>query len=210
MIASYNDILSVNGLNTLTFTNPYAKLCFTAMLASYYRSTIYIDLDTMFTGYLKAGLLSKNVKTANNTINIYLPSEGRFESILREVIDLMSDSSIVIFDSVNSFYNMYYKKINIESGQGISKLNHILSIFLMILVRYGVYLGVPVLVTSMYRYKKGKEWVQSPASKRLLQKKSIVSLNVEMLGEKDLFVEVIRHPRLNAGTIIFTNKGINF
>jgi hypothetical protein len=164
----------------------------------------------MFTGYLKAGLLSKNLKTANNSINIYLPSEGRFESILREVIDSMSDSSIVIFDSVNSFYNMYYKKINIESGQGISKLNHILSIFLMILVRYGVYLGVPVLVTSMYRYKKGKEWVQSPASKRLLQKKSIVSLNVEMLEQKDLFVQVIRHPRLSAGTIIFTNKGIDF
>jgi hypothetical protein len=209
-MASYNDILSINGLNTLTFNDPYAKLCFTAMLASYYQRTIYIDLDTMFTGYLKAGLLSKNLKAANNTINIYLPSEGRFESILREVIDSMSDSSIVIFDSVNSFYNMYYKKINIESGQGMSKLNHILSIFLMILVRYGAYLGVPVLVTSMYRYKKGKEWVQSPASKRLLQKKSIVSLDVEMLGEKDLFVKVIRHPRLNAETIIFTNKGINF
>src|SRR6266513_623390 len=108
MNTAYNDILSPNGLNTLTFHDPYAKLCFTAMLASQCRKLVYIDLDTAFTAYVKAGLL------LNNIIEIYIPREGRFESILTDIISSMSDSSIVIFDSVNSFYNMYYKKINAD------------------------------------------------------------------------------------------------
>src|SRR3954454_4975007 len=58
----YNDILSTNGLNTLIFNNPYAKLCFITMLTSQYRKIIYIDLDTTFTAYVKAGLLLENTK----------------------------------------------------------------------------------------------------------------------------------------------------
>jgi hypothetical protein len=178
------------------------------MLTSQYRKTIYIDLDTTFTAYIKAGLLLENTENVHNVIEIYLPTEGRFESTLRDTIDSMSDSSIVIFDSINSFYNMYYKKIDIESGRGISNLNHLLSIFLMLLLKNGKPLNVPILVTSMIRYKKDNEWVQSPASKRLLQKKSIVKLNVAMINGEDLSVEIITHPVLASKTIIFRNKGV--
>jgi hypothetical protein len=143
-----------------------------------------------------------------NTIKIYLPSEGQFESLMMDIIDSLPNSSIVIFDSVNSFYNMYYKKIDIHSGHGISNLNHLLSIFLMLLLKYGKYLNIPILVTSMIRYKKDNKWVQSPASKRLLQKKSIVKLNVSIINERDLSVQIITHPLLNSKTIIFQNQGI--
>ena len=203
-----NDIVSADGLNTLIFNDPYAKLCFTSMLASKYQKIIYIDLDTVFTAYVSAGLLLKNMNNADNTIKIYLPSEGRFEPLMMDIIDSMPGSSIVIFDSVNSFYNMYYKKIDIHSGHGISNLNHLLSIFLMLLLKYGKILNIPILVTSMIRYKKDNIWVQSPASKRLLQKKSIVKLNVSIINEKDLSVQIITHPLLNSKTIIFQNQGI--
>jgi hypothetical protein len=205
---AYNNIVSTDGLNTLTFNDPYAKLCFTSMLASKYQKIIYIDLDTTFTAYVTAGLLLKDVNNADKAIKIYLPSEGRFESILMDIIDSMSGSSIIIFDSVNSFYNMYYKKIDIHSGHGISNLNHLLSIFLMLLLKYGKILNIPILVTSMIRYKKDNIWVQSPASKRLLQKKSVVKLNVSIINEKDLSVQIITHPLLNSKTIIFQNQGI--
>jgi len=205
---AYDDIVSADGLNTLTFNDPYAKLCFTSMLASKYQKVIYIDLDTAFTAYVSAGLLLNNVSNSPNTIKIYLPSEGQFESLMMDIIDSLPDSSIVIFDSVNSFYNMYYKKIDIHSGHGIGNLNHLLSIFLMLLLKYGKYLNIPILVTSMIRYKKDNKWVQSPASKRLLQKKSIVKLNVSIINERDLSVQIITHPFLNSKTIIFQNQGI--
>ena len=203
-----NDIVSADGLNTIIFNDPYAKLCFTSMLASKYQKIIYIDLDTVFTAYVSAGLLLKNMNNADNTIKIYLPSEGRFEPLMMDIIDSMPGSSIVIFDSVNSFYNMYYKKIDVHSGHGISNLNHLLSIFLMLLLKYGKILNIPILVTSMIRYKKDNTWVQSPASKRLLQKKSVVKLNVSIINEKDLSVQIITHPLLNSKTIIFQNQGI--
>jgi hypothetical protein len=203
-----NDIVSADGLNTLIFNDPYAKLCFTSMLASKYQKIIYVDLDTAFTAYVSAGLLLKNMNNANNTIKIYLPSEGQFESLMMDIIDSMPSSSIVIFDSVNSFYNMYYKKIDIHSGHGISNLNHLLSIFLMLLLKHGKILNIPILVTSMIRYKKDNKWVQSPASRRLLQKKSIVKLNVSIINEGDLSVQIITHPLLNSKTIIFQNQGI--
>ena len=206
--SAYDDIVSADGLNTLTFNDPYAKLCFTSMLASKYQKVIYIDLDTAFTAYVSAGLLLKNMSNPSDTIKIYLPSEGQFESLMMDIIDSLPDSSIVIYDSVNSFYNMYYKKIDIHSGHGISNLNHLLSIFLMLLLKHGKYLNIPILVTSMIRYKKDNKWVQSPASKRLLQKKSIVKLNVSIINERDLSVQIITHPLLNSKTIIFQNQGI--
>jgi hypothetical protein len=206
--SAYDDIVSADGLNTLTFNDPYAKLCFTSMLASKYQKVIYIDLDTAFTAYVSAGLLLKNMSNPSDTIKIYLPSEGQFESLMMDIIDSLPDSSIVIFDSVNSFYNMYYKKIDIHSGHGISNLNHLLSIFLMLLLKHGKYLNIPILVTSMIRYKKDNKWVQSPASKRLLQKKSIVKLNVSIINGNDLSVQIITHPLLNSKTIIFQNQGI--
>ena len=184
MDTAYNDIFSTKGLNSLTYNDPYAKLCFTSMISSWcQKKVIYIDLDTMFAAYAKADLilLLKNKKYISKTINIYLPTEDRFESILKDVIEDMYDSSIVIFDSINNFYNMYYKKIDIESGRGFSNINHLLSIFLMLLLKHGTHLNVPILATSMIRYKKYTEWIQSPTSKRLLHKKSIVKLNVEMM-----------------------------
>lgn len=240
----YNDILSNVGLNALIFNDPYAKLCFTAMLASrcclgglqlrerprpphILKKVRYIDLDTTFSAYVKAGLLLKEltmetaaaptatsfanpliIEDIHKSINIIVPTEDNFESILSNVIDSMSESCIVIFDSVNSFYNLYYKKINIESGVGLSNVNHLLSIFLMLLVKHGVTSQVPILVTSMIRYKKNKDWIQSPSSNRLLRWKSVVKLYVEMLNENDLSVQIISHPARPPQTVIFQNQGI--
>jgi hypothetical protein len=191
----------------------------------------------------------------------------------------MPEASIVIFDSLNSFYNMYsgswYESETIEEpidadqnathhetrepneqlwksrdtknkastnlqkeksadlitppertigekeiGQKWSKpkspyttgrLNHLLSIFIMLLVQHGLYYKVPVLVTSMVRYKKVSEdlWVKAPACRRLLNQKSVVRLSVEMLNDNDLSVNIMKHPSLEQQTIVYPNVGIS-
>ncbi len=177
------------------FSDPYAKLCCTSMLASRFDRVIYVDLDTTFTAYFVAGLVN------TNQVDIYLPSEGKFASMIKEVLALMPTSSLVIFDSVNSFYNMF-------TAQKIGNLNHLLSVFLMLLVRQGVDAGVPVLATSMLRYRKDSGWVQSPASRRLLQHKSAVKLSVE-LDDNDLALRVIDHDSMPSGTeVIYRNSVI--
>ena len=80
----------------------------------------------------------------------------------------------------------------------------------MLLVKHGVNMNIPVLVTSMVRYKKISEdlWVKSPACRRLLNQKSAVRLSVEMSSDKDLSVNMIKHPSISQQTIVFPNAGI--
>lgn len=182
-------ILSTRGLNTLMFSDPYAKLCFAARLVSQFDRVTYIDLDTTFAAYFNAGLVRAN------RLDIYLPSEGRLVPMVKDALESMEKSSLVIFDSVNSFYNLF------RARERIGGLNHLLSVLLMLLVRRGVDENIPVLATSMLRYRKDGGWVQSPASRRLLQRKSAARLSVERL-ESDLAVTVVEHELIQAGTQI--------
>ncbi|HEX2615741.1 MAG TPA: hypothetical protein VHL10_09620 [Nitrososphaera sp.] len=178
------------------FSDPYAKLCCTSIFASQFDRVVYVDLDTTFTAYFMAGLVNAS------QVDIYLPSEGRFASMIKDVLALMPSSSLVIFDSVNSFYNMF------KAQERTGSLNHLLSIFLMLLVRQGVDSGVPVLATSMLRYRKDGGWVQSPASRRLLQHKSAVKLSVER-QDSDLALKVVEHESMPQGTeVVYRNSTI--
>lgn len=330
---THNELLTSDGLNTLTFADPYAKLCFTTMITralthspsgnqnKKHKRVLYVDTDTTFTAYLTAGLILENnnkYQTPDDVIHnyknsrsddynsnksegdddnnkdesiiidvrnkdkderlvqVFLPSEGRFESLLGDAIASMSEASIVIFDSLNSFYNMYpgpwYESEIIEEPTGanqkasrhetkelneqqlwkprayqkktfaysprdtnpitppqkakkengeawykpkspytIGRLNHLLSIFIMLLVQHGIYYKIPVLVTSMVRYKKISEdmWVKAPTCWRFLNQKSVVRLNVEMLNDNDLSVNIMKHPVLEQQTIVYPDVGIS-
>jgi hypothetical protein len=332
-VLGHNELLSTDGLNTLMFSDPYARLCFTTMVTKAFTSfpfvdqnethkrVLYIDTDTAFTAYLTAGLILKNNYRTSNDMNslselksnkndhndnksevdynnddnriidtkiknrderlvqVFLPSEGRFESLLGDAIASMPEASIVIFDSLNSFYNMYpgswYESETIEepaeakqkairhetresneqlrnlretrnkastdlhkeknaglvtppqrskgekengiawskpkSPYTIGRLNHLLSIFIMLLVQHGFYYKIPVLVTSMVRYKRVSEdlWVKAPACRRLLNQKSLVRLSVEMSNDNDLSLNIMKHPSLEQQTIVYPNVGIS-
>jgi hypothetical protein len=69
----------------------------------------------------------------------------------------------------------------------------------MLLVRQGVSIGVPVLVTSMLRYRKEGGWKQSPTSRRLLQQKSFTRFEVNRV-ENELLLKVLQHELIPAGT----------
>lgn len=236
------EVLSPNGLNALIFSDPYAKLCYTAMLVTHsclhmqeqenvntsipVKRVCYLDLDTTFSAFVKAGLVlseltlvptnrNKNVFAAHTiedihkSVEILLPVMGSFESILSKVAGSIAEFSLVIVDSLNSFFNLYYDEIKIETGRGLSSVNHLLSVFLMLLVKLGSDSRVPILATSMLRYKKNVDWIQLPASNRLLRRKSIVTLFVEMINEKDLLIKIMDHPSKPKETFFFYDHGIN-
>ena len=181
-------VLSMSGLNTLMFTDPYAKLCYMAHLTSQFDRVIYIDLDTTFTAYFNAGFLH------TNRVYIYLPSEGKLAAMTKDVLESMAESSLVIFDSVNSFYNLFPMR------HRMGTLNHLLSVLIMLFVRRGIDVNVPVLATSMLRYRKEGGWVQSPTSRRLLQHKSAVRLSVDW-HKSDLELKIVQHESIEEGKI---------
>src|ERR671911_283878 len=250
MQIDYNKILSSEGLNSLMFGDPYAKLCFTSLLVK--SALLYYQSKKLEKSSLQHEQEKQNQNPqGKKKRDIYLPSEGRFESLLGDIIASMPEASLVIFDSLNGFYNMYPTKVNPEfsskksqgarkkgatqigynkkdentewraqpiltpgassiTGYTIGQLTHLLSVFIMLLVKHGVSLGVPVLVTSMVRYRKVSEdlWVKSPACRRLLHQKSVVRLSVDISEESDLSVNIIKHPFLEQQSVIFPNAGI--
>jgi hypothetical protein len=201
-----SNLLTIGGLNTLLFYNPYAKLCFTSTITSYFRKTTYLDLDTTYTAYIRSNLI-KNYSL--NDIYLFTPSEGELESSINKILSDISNSSLLIIDSLNSFYNLYYKKIDMESLKGISNIQHTLSNFLMILLKLCQSLRIPILVTSMIRYRKKKEWIKTFTNKRLLQNKSTVILFVEMQNENMFLLDIITHPTLLPTTLTLDNNNIN-
>lgn len=181
------------------FTDPYAKLCFTARLASEFRRTIYLDLDTTFTAYLRAGFVRAD------GVDVYLPSEGTFISMLKDVLSSIESNDLVIFDSVNSFYSLFGLQ-----EKSLGSLNHLLSILLMLLVRRGVDCRVPVLATSMLRYRHSAGWIQSPTSRRLLQNKSAVRMKVDWQEPQDsMILTVLGHESIPEGSeMVYKNTAI--
>lgn len=194
-MGSYNPdhALSTEGLNTVLFTDPYAKLCYTSMLASAH-DTVYIDLDTTFSAYFSAGLVKAD------RIDVYLPSEGSFMPMFKRALAAIPGRSLVIFDSINSFYTMYYEHYKSDQRAG-GNLNHLISVLLMLLVRQGKSSGVPVVATSMLRYRRQGGWKQSPASRRLLQQKSATRVSVDLVGS-EIVAKVLAHESIAEGTIL--------
>jgi hypothetical protein len=170
------------------FTDPYAKLCFTSLLTSSFEKTIYIDLDTTFTAYFQAGLIKTSGK-----VDALLPSGGRLVPMVKDALATMTRGSAVIFDSVNSFYNQFPTR-----ERNLGNLNHLLSVLLMLMVKRGSESGVPVLATSMLRYRQSGGWVQSPASRRLLQNKSAVRMKIDLRGG-ELVLTILFHDSLPSG-----------
>src|SRR5690606_13499259 len=162
-------------------------------LVSQFDKVIYIDLDTTFSAYFNAMLVKPR---KGSSINIYLLSEGRLVPMIKDIIESMGKTQLVIFDSVNSFYNLFPARV--KTGD----LNHLLSVLLMLLVRRGFDQNIPVLATSMLRYRKDRGWVQSPASRRLLKHRSAARLSVEWSssGNGDIVVTIEEHDSLPAGT----------
>ena len=194
-VGSYNSdhVLSTKGLNTVLFTDPYAKLCYTSMLAAQ-GSVIYVDLDTAFSAYFSAGLVKAE------KLDVYLPSEGSFMRMFKEVLAAIPGRSLVIFDSINSFYTMYYDRYRNDERAGGS-LNHLLSVLLMLLVRQGSSSGVPVVATSMLRFRRQGGWKQSPASRRLLQQKSATRISVNVVSDQ-VIARVMAHESIPEGTVL--------
>ena len=171
------------------FTDPYAKLCLTSLLSHSFAKTLYIDLDTTFAAYLQAGM----IKTSGR-VDAMLPTAGRLVPMINDALATMEKGTLVIFDSVNSFYSLF--KTNQRT---LGSLNHLLSVLLMLLVKRGSDSGVPVVATSMLRYRLAGGWVQSPASRRLLQNKSVVKMKVDPTQTGALALVLLEHPSLQAG-----------
>jgi hypothetical protein len=218
-----SEMLGSKGFNTLIYDDAYAKICLIASIISEFQNKkdsvnhnnkiVYLDLDAAFTAYVKAGLIpsveihkvDKNVYLSeSNDLKIYLPSEDMFDATIVDMIKSINECSLIIFDSVNSFYNLYYNGIINRSNNilKIGNLNQLLYFILMLILKHTSECNIPFLVTSMVRYRR-KEIV---TTNRLLSKKSSLNFYVKIKNLNDLSVTILSESNENHKSFIMKDK----
>lgn len=159
------------GMNTLLYSDPFAKICFTCSVAAALKGkVVYLDLDTVFTSYVRNRICDVDPEN----IEIFLPGMNEFEPMLAAICSHMDDDvELVVMDSLNSFYHLYDKiKIGV--------LNQLLGTYISLLLNHTRRVGCKLLVTSMIRHKKAAEWILAPSSKRIVDARSTVILDAEL------------------------------
>ena len=216
-----SEMLDNGGFNTLIFDDSYAKICLIASIISEFQckndndnhhKVIYLDFDAAFTSYAKAGLIpTMEIQKINdhfyesesNILNIFLPTQDILGTITTNIIKSISECSLVIFDSINSFYNLFYDRlVPSQNNTNIGSLNQLLYFVLMIILKHTSDYNIPFLVTSMIRYR-GKEVV---TSNRLLSMKSSFNFYVKIRNLDDLSITVLKHPKLDHKNFIMKDK----
>jgi hypothetical protein len=217
-----SEILDSRGFNTLIYDDTFAKICVIASIISEFQNRyhndnhsriVYLDLDAAFTSYVKAGLIPSIelqkvddhiYHSKSSALKIYLPSEDILDNIIVEIIKSMNECCLIVFDSINSFYNLFYKNIIPSSNNTlkIGSINQLLYFVLMMIIKHTSHFNIPFLVTSMIRYK-GKEVV---TSNRLLSKKSSLNFYVKIRNLNDLSITVLGHPKTNQRNFVIKDK----
>ncbi len=217
-----SEILDISGFNTLIYDDTFAKICLIASTISEFQNRyhndnhgkiVYLDLDAAFTSYVKAGLIPSIeiqkvddyiYQSKSSTLKVYLPSEDILDNIIVDIIKSMNECCLVVFDSINSFYNLFYKNLIPSSNNTlkIGSINQLLYFVLMMILKHTSHFNIPFLVTSMIRYK-GKEVV---TSNRLLTKKSSLNFYVKIRNLNDLSITVLGHPKTNQRNFVIKDK----
>ena len=217
-----SELLDSHGFNTIIYDDSFAKICLISSIIAEYQNQfanlkrnkiVYLDLDAAFTSYLKAGLIPSEeilkidhhiFQSKSNALKIYLPSEDILDAILVDIIKSMNECSLIIFDSINSFYNLFCNKITPSSDNKlkIGNLSRLLYFVLMMILKHTSYFNIPFLVTSMIRYKR-KEMI---TSNRLLSKKSSLNFYVKISNLNDLSITILGNTKTNQKNLILKDK----
>ena len=124
---------------------------------------LYIDLDFLFSGYVKSKLLTMPNLTLFNTL------DSKLNKILPEILTKISTKPhLVIFDSINGLYNTFSNDVG--SGRVVNSI-------LMLLAR-NVSFSNSILIISALVGKKENNWLL-PNGRQILEnnkmKKFIIS-----------------------------------
>jgi len=167
--------------NILLFSEPFEKNLFLdKLITSIENSIIFIDIDLLYTGYVKSGMIKKK-----DNVELYQPNKENWEKDLSKIINKISKNKFfVIIDSFNRIYNMFDE---LESAIFINSC-------IMLLSSLGRKTNSSVIVTAMARKNENKEWILSPGGKQIIKssktgiyllKKTNESFIISTIGNKN-------------------------
>ena len=144
--------------NLLFYENAFSKIKLIQEITSNQNLPIlYIDLDFLFSGYVKSKLLSIQNLTIFSTL------ESKVNEILPEILTKIStEPHLVLFDSINGLYNTLSN--NADSGRLVNTI-------LMLLAR-NISFSNSILIISALAGKKENNWIL-PNGRQILENSKI-------------------------------------
>ncbi|MDC0210919.1 hypothetical protein OAK30_00420 [Candidatus Nitrosopelagicus sp.] len=123
---------------------------------------LYVDLDFLFSGYIKSNLLEISNLTLFSTL------ESKINEILPKIFKKLAlEPHLVIFDSINGLYNTLSN--DADSGRLVNSI-------LMLLVR-NVSFSNSILIISALAGKKEDDWIL-PNGRQILENQEIKKFTI--------------------------------
>ena len=103
-------IIQQNTINSITYTEPFLQTVFLSNLIPLIKNpVIYLDFDLLFSGYIASGTIS-----SNSSVTLLQPTRSNWDEMLKTILKQISqEKSVIIIDSINGFYNLFYEKKNV-------------------------------------------------------------------------------------------------
>ena len=100
-------IIQQNTINSITYTEPFLQTVFLSNLIPLIKNpVIYLDFDLLFSGYIASGTIS-----SNSSVTLLQPTRSNWDEMLKTILKQISqEKSVIIIDSINGFYNLFYEK----------------------------------------------------------------------------------------------------
>jgi hypothetical protein len=161
------NILELNPLNSIMFSNPFFKTIFINKIIQASNIPIYyLDFDLLYSGYITSNIISQNKK-----VILYQPTKNDLPEIFKNILYIVSkEKSLVILDSVNGFFNLINE--NKDAGR-------IVNSHLMLLSTLSKMAGSSVLFASLVREKDDEGYVLSITGRHVIDSKNITKILTE-------------------------------
>ena len=155
--------LTSSSSSLLFYENAFSKIKLIQKIVSTQNlPVLYVDLDFLFSGYVKSQLVSIPNLTLFNTL------ESNINEILPEILTKISEEPhLVIFDSINGLYNTLSN--NPDSGRVVNSM-------LMLLAR-NVIFSHSILIISALAGKKEEKWLL-PNGRQILENENMKKFSI--------------------------------
>ena len=149
--------------NLLFYENAFSKIkLIQEIILKQNLPVLYIDLDFLFSGYVKSKLL-----TISN-LTLFTTLDSKIKEILPKIFTKLTiEPHLVIFDSINGLYNTLSN--DADSGRLVNAI-------LMLLVR-NISFSKSILIISALAGKKENDWIL-PNGRQILENQEIKKFTI--------------------------------
>jgi hypothetical protein len=159
------NILEQNLLNIIYYENSFAKAKFlTKTIEKWDIPTFYLDFDLLYSGYVKANVVS----TLKNVTLLWPNSENLRENLESIIEKISMTKSVVVIDSLNGFFNILKDD---DAGMLINS-------FIMMLASSAKNTKSIILVGSLSKLNEENEFVLYSSGRHVMDNKHMKKIQL--------------------------------